>query len=509
MADSLSLNNFSNSQDNGGVTQTGEPQSNVALPAKKPSAKEILTEFGGTGTVMVGGILSSVDYNMDLTGTQRVDIYDQMRKGDATVRAALLAVKLPILSAPWFIQAADESDEAKKIAEFVEDQLMNRMDITWTDWLRHCLNYLDYGSMVFEKIYRLNDDKTIGFEKFAPRLTKTIYRWRMPDNKTEGITQILPTGGIRGIPKWKIMLFVNEQEGDNYEGISILRPAYKSWYMKDALYKIDGIATERQGLGIPYVKIPPNASDQDRASVEELMRNIRANEQANITVPMGWEIGFMDMHATDIKNGKDMILHHDRQITKSVLAQFLELGGTNSAGAKAVADPMMELFLSSELAVTHKIKEVVNSGPIKDLVELNFGVQKKNPTLEHGDITNINLTELAAAVTSFAGAGMLTATPKIEQYLREALKLPEESPEDIEKFKQEKEKKELEKQQALAESGSKGGFGGNKKYTNSEMMAMEDRLLGKFRFAENMTADAIQLKEEIKEVLHGRGIKGY
>lgn len=492
------VNSFSpTSQDTGVTVQKGPPLSDKAIEPKDPSIRDVMTEFGGTGTIIVGGILSNNDYNLDLTGTQRVILYDQMRKGDATVRAALLAVKLPILSANWYIKPAEDTDDAKKIAEFIDKQLFHSMEITWTDWLRHCLNFLDYGSMVFEKVFRLNEDGTIGWEKFAPRLTNTIYRWRMLDNVTKGITQILPTGGMRQIPDWKLMMFVNEQEGENYEGISILRSAYKSWYMKDALYKIDGMATERQGLGVPYVKVPPNANDQDRAKVEELMRNLRANEQANITVPVGWEIGFMDMHATNIKDAKDMILHHDRQITKSVLAQFLELGGSNSSGSRAVSQPHQELFLLSEKAIATKVKDMVNIKAIKELVDLNFNTDKY-PTLEHSDIGDVDITALSTALTSLSASGLVTATPAVEQYLRSVLGLPEEDPEELEKIKLEKQAQEVEKQKQLnaVNPPSPFGGGGNKPQPNKKA-------------SEIVSEDMLQFREEIRGILHARNVKGY
>jgi hypothetical protein len=53
----------------------------------------------------------------------------------------------------------------------------------------------------------------------------------------------------------KLIVFVNEMEGMNWWGTSLLRPAYKHWFIKNTLYKIDAIAHERQGLGIPYVSI--------------------------------------------------------------------------------------------------------------------------------------------------------------------------------------------------------------------------------------------------------------
>jgi phage gp29-like protein len=410
--------------DNGINMVKGPPIADIAVPPPQPSLDDVLTEWGGTGTIIVGGILSNVDYNDELTGTQRVLVYDQMRKGDSTVRAALLAVKLPILAANWYIKAFDQSPAQQDIKNFVDEQLFHTMDITWNDWLRHCMNYLDYGSMVFEKVFQQGDNGMIGWEKFAPRLTKTIYRWRMPDNVTEGITQILPTGGLRGIPLWKVMVFVNEQEGENYEGISLLRAAHQPWYFKTSLYKIDAIATERQGLGVPYVKIPPNASDPDRAKIDELMRNLRANEQANIQVPVGWEIGYMDTKGSAVKTAKDMIMHYDRQISKSVLAQFMELG-SGSVGSFALSSDQSQLFLLSLKAIATQMQDTLNNDAVREIVDLNYQISANQyPTLEFGRIGNVDVEKLSTALFRLAQGGLLSASPELEEYLKNVLDLP-------------------------------------------------------------------------------------
>jgi len=48
-----------------------------------------------------------------------------------------------------------------------------------------------------------------------------------------------------------VSAFTNGKEGENWEGVSLLRPAYKPWFMKSTLEKIDAIAHERQSLGVP------------------------------------------------------------------------------------------------------------------------------------------------------------------------------------------------------------------------------------------------------------------
>jgi hypothetical protein len=82
----------------------------ILTSAAEVGKKEVLTELGGTGTVIVNGFLTGQDYNKELTGTKRIDIYDQMRLSDATVRAGLNVVKLAILSADWYIKSPTDSD---------------------------------------------------------------------------------------------------------------------------------------------------------------------------------------------------------------------------------------------------------------------------------------------------------------------------------------------------------------------------------------------------------------
>ena len=386
----------------------------------KPIPKE---EIGASGTYVVGGIISEVEYNSSLKGTRGLKIYDQMRRGDATVRASLLAVKLPILAANWFITPASQDEKDVEVADFIERNLFNEMTITWRDFLRQALLHLDYGRMVFEIVYEIKEDGKIGWRKFAPRLPHTILAWEM-SNGENGIRQQLPDVRMVDIPIEKLIIFVNEKEGDNWEGVSILRTAYKHWYMKDSIYKIDAIAHERQGLGIPYVKIPSNATTEDEANAEEIVKNIRANEQAYIKMSEGWEFGFIDMKAGTIRNPQATILHHDRQIVKNVLAQFLELGASGATGSYALSEDQSRLFLLSLQAVASHIAEVINKYAIPRLVDLNFQVEDY-PKLEFSKIGQVDFEALTSAIQRMSQVGLITSDSKLESYLRDVMDLPE------------------------------------------------------------------------------------
>lgn len=63
-----------------------------------------------------------------------------MRKSDAQIAASLLVCELPIRSAHWHVEAAEDSegeitDEADQIAQFVEQALFEKMEVTWDNFL--------------------------------------------------------------------------------------------------------------------------------------------------------------------------------------------------------------------------------------------------------------------------------------------------------------------------------------------------------------------------------------
>lgn len=394
-------------------------------------------EIGATGTIFVGGVISGEEYNSDLSGIKGLQTLDQMRTGDATVRASLMSIKLPIRAANWFVEPASDDSKDVEVAEFIEQNLFNEMTITWADFLRQSLLHLDYGRMVFEIVYKQLENGKIGWHKFAPRLPATIYKWQTKEG-TDGITQFLPTGKDISIPIEKLIIFVNDKEGDNWEGISVLRPAYKHWYIKDKLYTIDAMAFERQGLGIPFVKPPTGASKKDEDQAEELLKNLRANEEGHLKIPQGWEFGFMDMGAGSLRNIQPTIMHHDRQIVKNVLAQFLELGASGASGSFALSQDQSRLFLLSLQATARHIAEAINKYAIPRLVDLNFEV-KEYPELSFSRIGQIDFDKLSTALQRLSQAGVLTSDDELEAHIRELMDLPE-IPEEVLKEREKKKK---------------------------------------------------------------------
>ena len=399
---------------------------------RKPKPGESVLVVGDAGNEIYAGI-SYDEYNAKLRAVDGIKVYDEMRRSDGTVKAALLSVSLPVMRANWYIKPASEDQVDKDVADFVSKALFELQTITWADLLRQSLLMLPFGVMLFEKIFDVipvdGTDRVV-WKKLAPRLPKSIQAWEMKDGQP-GVQQRTSKGAIVDIPMEKLLIFTNEREGDNLEGNSVLRAAYKHWHFKNTFYKIDAIAFERQGLGIPYAKLPAVYSEADRAKAEIILKNMRANDKGFIIEPNDWEIGYKDMKSSSTRDPEKSIMHHNREITKSVLAQFLELGATDS-GSRALSQDQTKLFLQSLEAVAANIADTLNKYAIKELVDFNFPNVEDYPELCFANIRETDVKAIADTYKVLTDAGGIHTDPADEQHFREMLHLPERTEEYIE-----------------------------------------------------------------------------
>lgn len=384
-------------------------------------------EIGDSGVNIFNGIITGEEYNSKLTGLNAIRIYDEMRRSDATVSATLKAVKLPIKSTKWFVEAASTEDKDVEIKEFIDYNLFS--SIKWQQTLNEILTHLEFGFSVHEMVFEpgiVDGHERIVLKKLAFRKQTTITAWEAGPGKP-GVTQMTADGKQLHIPLNKIVVFTNEQEGDNYAGRSILRAAYKHWFYVDKYYQIDAIGVERQSLGVVKVHHPKGADNKSLKDAARAARNLRANEEAFIMEEEGWTFDFMDMKAGTLKDTTKMINHHVREIGKNVLAQFLELGAQGGSGSRATSEDHSKLFLMANEAIAAGIADTMGY-VIKTLVDLNFDVDDY-PALRYADFADVDIAATADAVTKFTDAGLITASEEDEAHVRNLIGFPEMSDE--------------------------------------------------------------------------------
>lgn len=420
------------------------------VPTEDKGSKAIMNELGlergSSGTKLFGGMIYE-EYNSKLMGQRGLQIYEEMRRSDAQVQATLLAMELPIRSTLWYVEAGETTetagektitDQDYEIAAFVEEALFARMEITFDEFIRQTLTMLPFGYSIFEKVYKEEGGK-IYVKKLAQRLARTVWQWKRNESGLPGIVQFVPMNDDRKsanifIPAEKLLVFSYRKEGDNFEGVSVLRSSYKHWYIKDTLYKLDAVKHERQAIGIPVITMPDTHNEADAIEAETILANLRATEKNYVVLPgEKWKFEFANMGSGSVVDCEKSIAHHNREIAKNILAQFLELGA-GEGGSYALSEDQSSLFMLSLTAIAKQIAEKLNRELIPELVDLNFDIAENQsyPKICFNKLGEVDYTKLSSALSTLASAGMITPDEDLEDHIRKVFDLPKKSEEENE-----------------------------------------------------------------------------
>lgn len=395
----------------------------------------------GQSSTYASGVVVSDDHNYNLTGRAGVLEMDRMWRSDPDARKAVLMVVNAIAGATLTIEPAggdDATDEDRKVAEFVEWALHDAMRPRLTSHIYTALTVaLRNGRAPFEKTWRLDtwDGRDVFvLDELGLRRPSSIVYWHQDRNgKLTSIEQIAG-GHINKVPAQDLVLYRAGAEGDNWEGESLLRAAYKPFSFVERLELIDAMGHERFHLGIPVAYPPVGATGEQLDEMAEALANIRAGEAGYIVAPgpkqewtkdgTGWQLEILTPEGssatTDVVASINM---HRQRIAASVVEEFMKLG-QDGVGARATADVQQDPFLAMCEAICGLlIEDPINEQVIPELVAYNFDVDTC-PKLSASLIDSTSLTELKEYVSGLASAGALHPDNPLEDYLRDLADLP-------------------------------------------------------------------------------------
>jgi hypothetical protein len=371
------------------------------------------------------------EWNPKLRDKQGLREYYKMKRQDGIIRGSLRMLKTPIQAGRWFIEPAETNTANDlKIADFVARILFYGLNVTWSRLLDDILLCCEYGHMVFEKVYDWADTsmgRKLVLKKLAPRHPLDIREWKYDSNGGPDGIVMEPTEATgfddpQFIPIEKLAIFSLEAEAGDMTGISVLRSAYKHYYYKDTLYRIDAIQKERHAIGVPIIKLPPGFTTDDKKLAQELGRNLRTNDRAHVVLPPNWEFMFAKLEGQRV-DCLESVKHHNEMIQANVLAPFL----TDSN-----VDPRStDMFMKSTRYIGNTIADVFNSHIIPQLVDINFrlGRDRLYPKLvvrrvgEWEDVRTMSF-----AFRNFVGAGAIIPDDVLDAFLRKEMDLPPADP---------------------------------------------------------------------------------
>jgi phage gp29-like protein len=386
-----------------------------------------LEEHGATGTTIFGGYLRDAgEYNTALEGLSAFTTYEKMRRSDAQVSATLMGMKLPIRSAEWTVAEPDDATPVEKeAAEFVRECLFEEIDFEAA--IDNALLMLDFGCSAHEDVWYV-DGNRVRLKKLAPRLPVTFHRWIVDGEELRGLEQYgFTSDGYKTsqIPVDKLGLFTFQQEGANYAGRSVMRAMYQHWYIKSNLYKIDAIACERNGMGIPWGRMAENAKAEDRRTGIEWLEQLSTHQKAALLLPPNWEWGLKGVEG-EIRDPKESIAHHNVMISMAGLAQFMMLG-QSSSGNRALGETMSDFFHIALQSIAKRIARSLNGGTIKRLVDCNFTGIERYPRLIPQQILSLGFESIKNGLLGLANAniGIVQPDEDLEKWIRAKMGAPD------------------------------------------------------------------------------------
>jgi len=130
-------------------------------------SKQILGVAGDNNT---NGQIRSDEFLPELRGKRAIRKYREMRDNDSTIGAVMYATEQVLRDVQLKVQPKDDSEQAKREAEFLESVLED-MDHTLDDHVSEALSFLSYGFAWFEVVYKRREGPTARSPKKRSKYT--------------------------------------------------------------------------------------------------------------------------------------------------------------------------------------------------------------------------------------------------------------------------------------------------------------------------------------------------
>lgn len=403
--------------------------------SKPLTAAQKTQVMGGVGTQFFAGIIAEHQYGEEEPEEWRNDrrwkTIDRMAH-DGQVSAVTNVCVLPLLQATYSLNPGSDAQEDVDLAQAVADNLLHGLQGGWYFFLRKFFrNRFRYGHYLGEKVWTVNPDGSVLLRKIAERPPQTIYRWfPNDDDELDRIMQrvwIQDADGVRGQWKYpiiaaeKLLRSTRNQEANDFRGVSLYRAMWQHYDIKHKLYIIDGIAAERNGMGVPDMEEPPIVRQQsDRDLAAQALEAFRVGETAYMLRPNGYKFTLTGVSGA-VRDIMPSIQHHDLLMARSALAHFINL---DAYGQILISEESQSLFLMSEEAESNESADDLNL-LIREWVDYNYENVERYPTVAITAISGTrDLDALLKGIGNLMTAGVLTYNVDTENAIRDDLDLP-------------------------------------------------------------------------------------
>jgi hypothetical protein len=420
-------------------------------------------ELGTTGLKRAAGYIDE-EFLPQLRGRKSVQVFKEMSENDPLVGALLFSIDRLLRNVEWTVKPGGKTAEDARAAEFVE-QCMSDMSEPWSNFIGEVLTMLPFGWSWHEVVYKRRggqwnrnpktrskfSDNLIGWRKMPIRSQETLLRWVFDDSgDTKAMVQLAPPFyKTTVLPVERSLLFRYKSNKGNPEGISMLRNAYRPWYMKKRLEEFEAVGVERDLAGLPVVKVPAEmlrakpGTEQAKAveAFKRMVKSVRRDEQEGIVFPMAYDQDTKQpLYSFELMGGgggrqfntDEIIKRYEERILMTVLADFI-LVGHQSVGSYSLHTDKTGIFRTSLNSIAESIADVLNRYALPRLFMVNGWRPEHLPEIVPTDVDSPDIAQLGQFMQAMAGTGVSWFPDgELENFVREAARLPKLDKDQVE-----------------------------------------------------------------------------
>ena len=407
---------------------------------------------GISGTQLSGGVISGYERNVQLTGLNWVTEAEDMLRTDPVVRRSWHMLRQTLLSATWRFEPADDHDpiclELCRFANeaFGLDGYSGQMSMSFEEQLSYLFEFVPVSYRYAEEIYRVGPDENgkvkVWLDHFADREPSAHMRWLSRDNQhLDGVLQnTVGVGKVpEPIPAHKLLLLTLNRTGSNFEGAGMLRPVWWWWRTKQRVANLMTVGVDRWAIPAPKVKVDRSKADLaglTDADINAMVDEAESQAQAFLAAEQSYlienDVVSFDNYAAApnlyAQGPLDIIRECDNQISQAFLAQFANLGITDT-GSRSVGEVHLSVFRRAAINLCDLVASAINgvdrrgAGTIGRLIRWNYGPvdPSKLPRLSHTGLDTDDLAESLGMLPALVQSGLLTPDDDLERAIRERL----------------------------------------------------------------------------------------
>lgn len=392
--------------------------------------------LGSTGVTSLGGYVVSDERLPALTGSKRYETFAQMLNDFSIVATGVRLFLNLISKSTWQVTPADDSAEAKAVAELVEDMMFDHRT-AWHRIVRRTAMYKFYGFAIQEWIMKKREDGYIGMADVQSRPQKTIARWDLDDSgELLGCWQQTDSKPEVYLPRERLVYAVDDTLTDHPEGIGLLRHIARATTRLKSFEQIEEVGFESDLRGIPIAYGPWKWIDQEvqagrMAEAEKTrfrkpmldfvrghIRNkstgmlldsetYRSNDEAQTPSSVRkWEAELLRGESQAFEPMAGAIMRLNQEIARVLGVEHILLGADGS-GSLALSKSKVGTFYLTVMSTQSELVEIMERDWLGPIADANGWDKSVIPDLATEEVRDEDIEQITTALESLAHSGVV------------------------------------------------------------------------------------------------------